>query len=97
MSVLVTRQRLPARRHSVVFNFQHDGHLYRASASRFADGRLGEIFLTTSKAGSAAQGHADTAAVLASLLLQHGVPAHTIVRAVRGSAVATALELAGAP
>lgn len=88
------RERLPSRRRSVVFNFEHGGLRYRATASRFADGRLAEIFLTASKPGSATQAHADTAAVLASLLLQHGVPADAVARAVNGSAIAAAIELA---
>jgi hypothetical protein len=90
------RQRLPNRRGSISFNFVHNGFTYSASASRHADG-LAEVFLTCSKAGSAAQQHAETAAILTSLLLQHGVPAEAIAHAVRGSAIATAIEMAVTP
>jgi hypothetical protein len=69
----MTRQRLPNRRTSVTREFWCDGFLYRATASRFADGRLAELFLDCGKAGSAVQTQAENAAVLVSLLLQHGV------------------------
>ena len=43
------RQKLPNRRHSISFYFGFEGHRYRATASRHADGRLAEIFLDTGK------------------------------------------------
>jgi hypothetical protein len=77
----VARQLLPNRRASETFELEVAGMKYRATVSRFADGRLAEIFLTNHKVGS----HADTAArdsaVVASLALQHGVPLETIRRA----------------
>ena len=86
------RQRLPDRRGSVIAAFEHEGRRYRASASRLADGRLGEIFLDVGKAGSAVQAHADNEAILASLLLQHGVPVGAIRHSIDGP-LAVALEL----
>ena len=76
------RQRLPNRRHSIAFLFEFESHRYRATASRFADGRLAEIFLDTDKAGTPLQLNAETAAILASLCLQHDVDlaAHTGLR-----------------
>lgn len=91
------RQRLPNRRNSVAFNFEHGGLFYRCTASRYADGRLAEIFLSCSKIGSAAQGHADAAAIMASLLLQHGVNSEVLARCVAGSPIAAAIELAEQP
>jgi len=90
------RQHLPNRRPHVSFTFEHEGLCYHASASRFASGQVAEIFLTTSKAGSAAQAHAEAAAILASICLQQGTPAGTIIRSV-GGAIGKALELAEAP
>ncbi len=87
------RERLANRRASVTFNFDHGGQRYQCSASRFPDGRVAEIFLASAKIGSGAQQHAECAAILCSLALQHGVPADTICHAV-GGAVAIALELA---
>lgn len=94
MTAVAVRERLPNRRPSVIFNFDHGGQAYRCSASHFRDGRLGEIFLSCSKAGSAMQQHADTSAVLASLLMQHGVPAAEIARSVAGTPIALAIEYA---
>ena len=92
----MTRERLPDRRSSVAFAFEHEGHRYRATASRFNDGRLAEIFLNVGQIDSALQKNAETSAMLVSLLLQHGVCADEILHSVSGP-IATALELAGAP
>lgn len=89
-----SRERLPNRRQSITFNFECEGHRYRASASRFADGRLAEIFVDTGRINSAMQQHADTSAVLVSLLLQHGVTVDEILHSISGP-IAVALELAG--
>lgn len=92
-----TRERLSDRRNSLSFNFEHDGRIYHATATRYADGRLGEIFLDVGKAGSTVHQHAEATAVLASLALQHGVDHETIIHAVKGGPLAAALELAVAP
>jgi ribonucleoside-diphosphate reductase alpha chain len=60
-----TRQRLPDRRASETFNVQCAGLSYVATISRFDDGRIGEIFLTNHKAGSAADTGARDAAIVA--------------------------------
>lgn len=90
------RSALPNKRASISFNFEHEGHRYRASASRFADGRLAEIFLDTGKINTPLQQHAETSAILVSLLLQHGVDPKTIQHSISGP-IATALELAVKP
>lgn len=90
------RNLLPSRRSNISFNFEHDGRIYHATATRYEDGRLAEIFLDCEKIGSAAQLHAETTAVLASLALQHGVPERTLINAVNGP-LKTALELAVMP
>jgi ribonucleoside-diphosphate reductase alpha chain len=45
---------------------------YIATVSRFDDGRLGEIFISNNKAGSAAGTAARDAAIVTSLALQFG-------------------------
>jgi len=55
--------------------------VYTASISRFDDGRLAEIFLSNSKAGSHSDSAAKDSAVVCSIALQHGVPLETIRRA----------------
>ncbi len=52
------RERLPNRRASETFAVEVGGRRYRATISRYADGRIGEIFLSNNKAGS----DSDTAA-----------------------------------
>ena len=91
------RERLHDRRGNVSFNFVHDGRTYHATATRYFDGRIAEIFLDTGKAGSQIQQHAEATAVLASLALQHGVAVQTIIHAVAGGPLAAALELAVQP
>jgi hypothetical protein len=80
----MTRHRLADRRANEAYVFEHDGHRYRASAGRFPDGDLAEIFLDVAKAGSTLQQTAECAAILTSLALQHNVPPETILRAVSG-------------
>jgi len=70
----VTERRiLPNRRDSQLIDFEHDGIRYTVGASRFDDGRLGEIFIDCERRGSAAETASRDGAVLASLALQHGV------------------------
>ena len=72
------RQRLPNRRASETFTFECNGLSYLASISRFADGRLAEIFLSNSKAGSHSDAAAKDSAVVCSIALQHGITVDVI-------------------
>ena len=91
------REHLPNRRGNVSFNFVHESRQYHATATRYGDGRVAEIFLDVGKAGSTVQQHAEATAVLASIALQHGVAPQTIIHAVSGGPLAAALELAVKP
>jgi ribonucleoside-diphosphate reductase alpha chain len=77
----MSRENLPNRRHGEVFSFEHEGIRYRANVSRFADGRLAEVFLSGGKPGAGAAVVAHDVAVAASLALQFGCPADTLRRA----------------
>jgi hypothetical protein len=77
----MSRRLLPNRRHSEFVNFEHDGHRYRASVSRFDDGRLAEVFLDGSKPDTAVAIVGRDLAVAASLALQFGCPADTLRKA----------------
>lgn len=90
------RRRLPNKRRSIAFDFEHEGHRYRATATRFADGGLAEIFLDTGKINTPLQQNAETSAILVSLLLQHGVAVDVIRHSISGP-IATALDLAVQP
>ena len=84
-SAMVDRQRLPNRRGNVSFGFKYEGFDYRATAGHFADGTLAEIFLDVpGKLGTPLQSNANTAAMLASLLLQHGVAPEVISHSITG-------------
>ena len=87
------RRMLPNRRTNVSFGFECEGHHYRATASRFADGALGELFLNTGKPSTTLRSNAETSAVLVSLLLQHGVPPKVIAHSIAGP-IKIALEMA---
>src|SRR6516162_7774360 len=78
----MTRQRLPDRRASTVFNFECNGLHYTASASWFDDGRPGEVFVGNHRADSHADSCAKDAAILASIALQYGAPLDVLRRAV---------------
>jgi hypothetical protein len=80
----MSRSHLPDRRGAEIMMFQYDGRPYRVTYGCFRNGDLGEIFLDVGKANAAIQMHADDSAVLASLLLQHGVSPDTIRRSISG-------------
>ena len=79
---MTDRERLPARRPSLVFDLELNGLLFTASYSCFPDGRVAEIFLQNHKPGSQSDANARDAAVAASLALQFGCPLQTLQRAV---------------
>ena len=90
-----TRQRLPNRRASTVFQFEHIGARYTATISYFpGTDRLAEIFIDHSRPNSQLAELANDAAVLASLLLQHGITAAEIRHSINGP-LRTAIDLAG--
>lgn len=102
---MTERIRLPNRRLCEHFCFTSNGLRYTGSIGRFPDGRLAEIFISNSKAGSQSDAAAKDAAVVCSIALQHGVPVdvirHALLRDSRGvaaSPLGAALDLiAGAP
>jgi hypothetical protein len=75
------RERLHNRRPSETFAFRCNNLDYVATVSRFADGRLAEIFLGNAKAGSHSDAAAKDSAVVASIALQYGAPVQTIRKA----------------
>jgi hypothetical protein len=66
------RERLPNRRASETLQFEHGGFRYVASLSRFADGRLAEVFLSGPKTGTDVASAARDSSIVASIALQHG-------------------------
>jgi hypothetical protein len=89
----MTRELLQNRRGSLLFQFKHGGVEYTATVSKFSDGRLAEIFIDSRRPNSQLAEFANDAAILASLLLQHGVTVAAIRHSISGP-IATALALA---
>jgi hypothetical protein len=85
------RERLPDRRGCEGFDVQALGLRFHATISRFADGRLAEIFIDAFKAGSAVDMAARDAGITASIALQMGadpdVLPHALCRDARGNAI----------
>lgn len=78
---------VPARRHSEVFAFDHNGIQFSGSVSRLiardkdgelAQGQVVEVFLEGGRNGTAIQSVARDTAVAASLALQFGCPLETL-------------------
>jgi ribonucleoside-diphosphate reductase alpha chain len=78
---MAPRRRLPNRRGHELLDFEHAGIQYTVGIGRFDDGSVAEVFLNTSKHGTAVDVNARDAAVAASLVLQHGCPADTLRKA----------------
>jgi ribonucleoside-diphosphate reductase alpha chain len=76
------REKLPARRAAETRDIQVDGLKYRATIGWYSDGRIAEVFIDMSKVGSAADTAARDAAVLCSLLFQHGVTLEVVRKSV---------------
>jgi hypothetical protein len=76
------RERLPNRRASTTFELDVGNLHYTCSFSCFADGRVGELFLSNTKSGSQSDANARDSAVAASLALQFGCPVETLRGAV---------------
>jgi hypothetical protein len=90
------RRRLPHRRGAVALDIEHAGHRYRMHVGYFPDGAVGEVFLDAAKQNSALDAFAADAAILLSLLLQHGATLGEIGHALRRAPDGTAASLVGA-
>ena len=66
------RNRLKDRRPHWLYRFECDGQVYTGGVGRFDDGRIAEVFINGSKAGTAAETNAQDSAIVASLALQFG-------------------------
>jgi hypothetical protein len=84
--MITERKRLPNRRNSETVNLEHNGLRYTISFSRFADGRISEVFVQNHKAGNASDVAVRDAGILLSFCLQYGCPIDTICRALSRNA-----------
>jgi ribonucleoside-diphosphate reductase alpha chain len=92
----MSRECLPNRRSAETFDFEISGLHYTCTIGRYSDGRLAEIFLQNTKAGSQSDGNARESAIAASLALQFGCPAETLRGAVLRNPNGTACTPLGA-
>jgi hypothetical protein len=75
------RKRLPNRREAETFDIQVSGLKYTVTISRFLNGGIGEVFLSSAKAGSHSDAAACDSAVVASIALQYGARLESLRRA----------------
>lgn len=75
------RERLSDRRLCVLQKGKVDGHTMHVCVGLYEDGRPGEVFVDIGKEGTAVRSWSSSAAMLASLLLQHGAPLDEVVDA----------------
>jgi hypothetical protein len=74
----MSRERLSHRRLAETFDLEVGGLQYTATIGRFADGRIGELFLSNHKSNSAADTNARDAAIAFSFAVQHGADPEAI-------------------
>lgn len=75
----MSRERLPARRQNISLEFDHfnpDGRAfhYTATVGFYEDGRIGEVFVGSTKIGTDADIAIKDSAIALSLALQYGCP-----------------------
>jgi Family of unknown function (DUF6074) len=75
---MTLRERLPNRRAAETFEFECASLRYTCTVSRYANGRIAEIFLTNHKSNSAADTGARDAAIAFSFAVQHGTDPEAI-------------------
>ena len=84
----MSRNLLPARRHSLNFTVKFQGETYQVSVGFYPDGRPGEVFINrvmgkaSAKVGRLLDDVCRDAAILISMCLQHGVRLTTLDHAV---------------
>ena len=77
-----TRATLPHRRAATTCEVKHEQQSVTVTVGYYADGSLGEVFVTAPKVGSSLEAIARDAAVLLSIAIQHRVPLDTLRHAV---------------
>jgi hypothetical protein len=99
---MTERKRLPNRRPAIATEFWHRDQRYRCHIGRFPSGGIAELFLDSARPNSELDAFAGDAAILISLLLQHGASPAEIGHALRrnpdgspASLIGAALDLIG--
>lgn len=92
----VARRRLANRRAAIAFDVEHQGQRFRCHAGFYKDGNIGEVFLDAAKQNSTIDAFGADAAILISLLLQHGAGLAEIGHALRRGPNGAPASLIGA-
>ena len=77
---VLKRQRLPDNKKGLNLKARIGGHSVRLVTGEYPDGRLGEIFLITSKEGAAWRAMLNQFAIAVSIGLQYGVPLDAFIK-----------------
>lgn len=75
------RERLANRHRQETLEFDHAGPTFSLSAGFCADGRIGELFISSRKVGTPIEALARGAAIVLSVAFQHGADLTAIRRA----------------
>lgn len=92
------RRVLPQRRRAETFELRHGNQnaVFSVTLGFYADGAIGEVFVSGAKAGSGIDALCSDAATLLSLALQHGVPIKTMKHTVQREPNGEAMTVVGA-
>lgn len=90
------RRELPLRRYAINTKFRWEGHALFVSTGYYADGTLGEVFVSAGKLTSNVDTTAKDAAIAISLALQFGCPPRVLADAFLKKADGTPEGIAGA-
>ena len=77
---IAARRPLPDMKSGTNFKARVGGHSVRLITGEYEDGKLGEIFLLTSKEGAAWRAMLNQFAIAVSIALQHGVPLEAFIK-----------------
>ncbi len=77
------RKMLPARRHSFTQKAKIGGQTIHLTVGEYPDGKPGEVFIDASKQGTLVRAMLNTIAIYLSIGLQHGIPLHLYLDAIR--------------
>lgn len=91
------RRDLPSRRAGYTQKAAVGGHKLFIKTGEYADGTLGEVFVTLPREAPAVRGLMDSLAIAVSLGLQHGTPLDAFVDALLGSRFGPAGAVEGDP
>lgn len=92
----MSRTILPNRRAAETFEVKHGSHTVTVTVGYYANGELGEVFVSDPKVGSSMEAIARDAAVLLSIAIQSHIPLELVRHAITREQDGTASSIIGA-